>query len=544
MNPAGHLPPVGRAMAVQRSPVEAFTVDCFKEILQVAECRPDDSFFRLGGDSLQALRLLSRLNRRYPAALTLADVFEARTPSEMTRRLAAGTCGGMQVPTAERGRTEFPLALSQQTWYQMDRLTGGAGFFNIVIRLVFSGDIDPAALRDAVADVAVRQPVLRSVFGERDGQVVQRVTDELPTVPEIDIRHTDRKRSLDRLIRREHLVGFDLHEQAPIRFTLARTGETDWCLLACVHHVAFDGVSVQILVEELATAYRYRSGIGELGPKPAWSYGDFAAWEQEVICGERLEAALNDLRERVARTVPSISPADVGDLPDRHRSHVEALDLPEETARGIEETARLLDTTTFTVLVAAILSLLRRRTGEQWQPIVFQAANRTLPGSENVIGCFAGAQCVTPDLSGYTSPEDIVAGVHRDVSAALRHESVPMDHALDLMAHQDHDLVAADQLPQVAFALQPQSRFHVELPGCSLDVSLPIIEGTQIDPTTFRLVVELSRDAGTGLRGLTQRLVAAWPGVTFRAFQRELAESFEIFAGLGRATDGQRSTIE
>jgi nonribosomal peptide synthetase protein VioO len=52
-------------------------------------CATGDDFFELGGDSLVATRLISRIYRRFDTELTLADVFERRTPEAMAHAVVA-----------------------------------------------------------------------------------------------------------------------------------------------------------------------------------------------------------------------------------------------------------------------------------------------------------------------------------------------------------------------------------------------------------------------------------------------------------------------
>jgi acyl carrier protein len=69
----------GRTVAAPRTALQATLVAIWSELLGVHEVGVDDDFFDLGGHSLAAVRMLSRLKQQLALEVTLRAFFRART---------------------------------------------------------------------------------------------------------------------------------------------------------------------------------------------------------------------------------------------------------------------------------------------------------------------------------------------------------------------------------------------------------------------------------------------------------------------------------
>jgi acyl carrier protein len=69
------------------SETERLVCDLFQEVLGVPGIGPDDNFFRLGGHSLSAARLINRLLSRTGKRVRMAEFFDAPTPAAVARML-------------------------------------------------------------------------------------------------------------------------------------------------------------------------------------------------------------------------------------------------------------------------------------------------------------------------------------------------------------------------------------------------------------------------------------------------------------------------
>ncbi len=84
-------------------PIEATLLDAWSELLGVADVGVDDNFFDLGGHSLIAVRLFSRVRRTYQVDFTLSTLF------------SAPTVGDLAAAIRERAPESVLAALAQET---------------------------------------------------------------------------------------------------------------------------------------------------------------------------------------------------------------------------------------------------------------------------------------------------------------------------------------------------------------------------------------------------------------------------------------------
>jgi hypothetical protein len=81
-------PDTGTPYVAPSSEVERTLVAIWSDLLGVTQIGVNDDFFEIGGHSLMAIRVLSRVNQLLGARLALRDVFEAPTIHLMAQRLA------------------------------------------------------------------------------------------------------------------------------------------------------------------------------------------------------------------------------------------------------------------------------------------------------------------------------------------------------------------------------------------------------------------------------------------------------------------------
>jgi acyl carrier protein len=258
------------------------------------------------------------------------------------------------------------------------------------------GSLDVTALTGAFSDLVARHEPLRTRFEVRHGELVQVVADpaafSLPVEPVPELAEAERAAWLRRRAVEIHAAGFDL-ETGPLlqaHLFVVRPGEH--VLLLRMHQLAGDGWSMGVLNHDLAALYEARVQGGPAGlPELTLSY---TAWAQAArrAADQDEGEALAYWREQLSalpadRSLPTDRPAPPG--ADYRGEHV-AVEIDAATMTQAAVLARSEHVSSFMVLLAAFGVLAGRWTGQREVLAGIAVANRSVPGTEELIGCFAG----------------------------------------------------------------------------------------------------------------------------------------------------------
>ncbi|MBW8832191.1 MAG: AMP-binding protein, partial [Burkholderiales bacterium] len=366
-----------------------------------------DNFFSLGGHSLLAAQIASRVGETFGIELPLVKLFEAPTIAGMAQFIdGARHVPGTAARNAEAQRVQpsadtdsaavvHPLSHAQQTFWLLEQYAPGSPFHAIPLALTLAPTLDPEHLQRALQALVARQPSLRTTYGCREGIPVQLVHErsDLP----LDVRewamsaHADHERYMADELAREAARPFDLSTLWPVRATLLRRQVGESVLLLTLHHIAADGASVSLIVDELRRLCAPGSDRADVLPPYATTYLDYAAREARELAGERLASRLAAWRQSLAGApmrleLPGARVAAASSNRARTGAAV-VLQLPAARVASLDELARRHGVTRFTVLVTAMSALVHRLGGGSDFCLSMLSSNRPV-GTERVIGNF------------------------------------------------------------------------------------------------------------------------------------------------------------
>ncbi|MEV0820677.1 amino acid adenylation domain-containing protein [Nonomuraea rubra] len=325
------LPAPGAPAVVSRAPVterESALCALFVELLGLPEVGAEDDFFRLGGDSVAAIRLVSRARQR-GLGLTPREVFVARTPAALAALARVATRAVADSPT---GR--FPITPIMHWWREHG---GPLDTFTQSLVVPVPQGCDEERIRTALRTLTARHAALRMRLlrhSEQDWELEVPVPEEAAEVPFIrtwadadgptgppgpanTAPTGPARREAGHETEREPRRGAarePRHEAArearpdPVRGAmLAATWKAPGRLLLTAHHLAVDAVSWRVLGPELAALL---NGPAETAI-PAARGTSFARWSRLLTAEAQRPgrvAAEFPLWERMAAGEPLLSP--------------------------------------------------------------------------------------------------------------------------------------------------------------------------------------------------------------------------------------------
>ena len=353
----------------------------------------------------------------------------------------------------------WPTSFAQQRLWFIDQLESGSPFHNISGAFRIEGRLDVCALSYAFNRVVERHEVLRTIFPNVDGEPMQAVLAEIPTlqIALIDLGDVAKEKQDDlalMLARDESRVPFDLMSWPLLRVSLLRLTNENHILLVTVHHIISDGWSMGLMIREVSKLYTScerseESGLEELEIQ----YADYAAWQRENVNEEREREELEYWTGQLAGQ-ESVEPARdrVRPAVQSYRGGRERLDLSEELTEGLKRVSRQAGVTLFTTMLAALRVVLWRCSGQTHSIIGTPIAGRNRREVENLIGLFINTLALSAELSEKREFIEQLR-IERDVCfGAYAHQEVAFHKVVEHV--QPDRSLSHTPIFQVMFALQ------------------------------------------------------------------------------------------
>ena len=506
--PAPGAPTSAARWRSPRTPEEEILCGLFGEVLGVARVGLDDDFFALGGHSLMATRLVSRIRATLEVGLSVRTLFEAPTVGELSARLCEGVAPRAAL-AAHRRPTPLPASYAQQRLWFLDQLEGTeGGEYHIPLALRLRGEVDVAGLTRAVNAVVARHESLRTHFSEVEGEPVQVVEArrEVPVAVE-DLRGAG-ETAVAAAIRREVSAPFDLSTGPVLRVRLLRVGDAAHVLLCTTHHIASDGWSQGVFNRELGEAYEAAVAGRALRLAPlAVQYADFTLWQRAWLEAGALTEGLAYWTEQLAGVPERLA------LPtDRPRPPVQTFEaeeyrmtLPASTTSALRRVSQESQATLYMTLLAGFGVVLARHSGQEDIVVGSPVANRQDLHLEGLIGFFVNSLVLRLRVEPTLSFRGLLASVRQTALAAYQHQDVPFERLVEALAPPRS--VNTPPVFQVSFAVQNAPREALRLSGLTVE---PVAGA----PRTVRFDLEVhvwEHDGALGIIWLYNRaLFDAW----------------------------------
>ncbi|MFD3505869.1 non-ribosomal peptide synthase/polyketide synthase [Nocardia sp. NPDC058666] len=506
-------------------PVEQTVAAVFGEVLGLERVGRDDDFFALGGNSLVATQVAARLGADLGCRLGVRDLFGATTVARLAAAITErdGTTDRLPVLAARPRPDLIPLSPAQQRIWFLNRFDPSAPGYNMPFVIRLRGTADLPALTAALTAVVDRHEALRTVFPAVDvpgGEVAQQVIGAPGSVRIGDPTHV-RAAALDTELTRFAHAGFDLEREAPFRAQIfvvdadtagdnsrpgvsesvdSRDAAGEYVLAVVLHHIAADGVSLQVLVRDVLTAYRAATDNSE----PDWAplsvhYADYALWQRELLGTETDPQSLAS-REIAfwAKTLANLP--DQLELPSARQRPIEptmsgartTFTIDADLHRQLADLAQQAGASLFMVVHTALAVLLARLSGTTDIAIGTGVAGRGDRAIDDLIGMFVNTLVLRTEVDPAASFTAALEHTRETDLAAFAHATVPFDRLVDVVnparSQSRHPLF------QVALNFQTLLDTTFELAGSSVTVA-----EIELDITKFDLQLTLAeRRSATG----------------------------------------------
>jgi amino acid adenylation domain-containing protein len=426
----------GNVYVAPRSLGEELMASLWREVLNVERPGVHENFFRMGGDSLLATRVVSRVRKAFQVELPVHSIFEAPTIAEfmqVVERAMQSSGLAQAAPLVHVPRNaDLPLSFAQARLWGIHQLDPHSPAYNSCTFRHLTGPLDPEAFERALDEIVRRHEVLRTTFPSVDGHAVQHIAEPAP----VGVRHVRLEHLSDaecdeevrRLVQEEKSRLFDLATGPMLCVSLLRLGPERHILLMTTHHIISDRWSSAVFMRELATLYdAFRRGLPSPLPELSVQYADFAHWQRQTLQGETLDKLLAYWTRKLAGA-PEVIEVPTDFPRPEHQTSGGGLIFsrrPPELMEALNALSRKEGVTLFMTLLGAFYTLLYHQTGQEDLVVGTDVANRNSVEIESLIGFFINNLALRANLAGNPTFRELLGQVRATALEAYAHQDLP-----------------------------------------------------------------------------------------------------------------------
>lgn len=431
-----------------RSRVEHTLVDLFSGVLDIAADKIgiEQDFFRLGGNSLKAARLASRIHKALEVRLPLADIFKTPTVMALAERISRSENKRFLNIHPVEERDYYPLSFNQRRLWVIAQLEPDSSAYHIPGRIDLEGEVDREKVKWAIHKIIERHSSLRTGFTkikDTESDSAQPVQFILPAPPldtyldTLDLSGITGERIPGRLKEALDTHGskpFVLSRPPLVRFLLIDLPGPSLCLGFTMHHIIGDGFSLEILKKDfmallLAGPDQKRVNLPVLDIE----YKDFAHWQNSGFGDIEIKEGAHRFWRRVLEKAltPVALPGQVLSEDSDRKGGSYRFTLEKSIKDRLKELARQQQTSLFTVMLALFNILLSRVSGQKDILLGLPVSGRDHEALQHIAGFFVNTVILDTHIIEDETFLSFLDRVNKQVMDVLQHQSYPLESVLE-----------------------------------------------------------------------------------------------------------------
>jgi len=421
-----HIPP--------RNELEKQVHTIWADVLGLSEDKVSitDNFFRLGGNSILAIKLANKLNQSLQKNIKVSDIFTYPSVEKLVQNFIGNQSGNISI---EKGHfvnhKDQVLSFAQERLWFIQTYEHGTNVYNVPLTFKLSNQINLEALKKSLSCIIHRHEILRTLIKEDEegnGYQVILETNELQ-IPLIKVSQSQLDNELDKEVNH----AFDLKEEIPTRICFYEVPKVSYFLSIVFHHVAFDGWSLDLFLKELDVYYAFYSGAStKTLPDRKLQYKDFAKWQRDYLIGGQLKEQLKYWQSKLVNyetlnlVTDRVRPKKI----DYSGSNV-FFKFDRVLSQKLRQLAQKLGVSLYSLLLSAYYLLLKTYSSQNDILLGSPIANRHYSHIEDMIGFFVNSLVFRSSIKLELKIDEFIRQTSSEVIDVQRNQDVPFEKLVE-----------------------------------------------------------------------------------------------------------------
>ena len=398
-----------------RNLTDKFLVELLEELLKISNISIDDSFFDLGGDSLNAINFCTIINQKFNKHLSIQDIFKTPIISEISDLIDNSSNYEIELIPKAKEMAYYPTSSAQRRIYFSSIMSN---VYNITGGLELSETIDEQKIERIFNKLIKRHESLRTYFEVIDGNVVQKIA----KFAEIKLEKFTENGDINKIIEKFDR-NFDLSKAPLIRIGLI-DNETNHVLLLSLHHIIADGTSLKILINEFCKLYK-----NEKIENIKTTYKDYSVYENDFLKSDKITDSKNYWINQFKNGCDTLNlPTNYSRPPlFTYNGNKIYQKIDSTITSQILNFCQKYNVTPYMFLIAVFYILLNKYSNNEEITIGTPIANRNLAGISNIVGMFVNTLALKNNINNNDTFIKFLGDVKENCVQAFSHQEYPFD---------------------------------------------------------------------------------------------------------------------
>jgi amino acid adenylation domain-containing protein len=416
-------------------------LNIWKSLTGIEEISPDQDFFEMGGHSLLALQIMTRIKEELNFNISLKTFYENPTINKLNSIITQSN----QVLTRvtenipEISLTNLPLSSNQKRLWIVSQLDGLNPAYNIPFTYHFKGDLNIKIFRESIDVLFQRHFIMFSVFKIKNDQPYCEIVPKPVTVEFIDFSDdlpANSKNNIYSFAGEDSRKLFNIESGPLFRLYLLKQDSSNFFFHATINHLIFDGWSWSVFIQDFKKIYEglllnKAIDLDEIKTNYLDYLGGLSSSGDKINEEELTKFWIKNLRGATPKlNFPYDYPRK--EVPTGFGEKETIKILFESTAR-LREISRKEHSTLFATVLSALGVLFQRYSGENDICIGTHVANRSRSNLEKIFGMFVNTVPIRLRIDDKEKFGNYLNYVKNVLLEAIDHQDLPFEKIVEAL---------------------------------------------------------------------------------------------------------------